>query len=47
MQNARGRKLLFADADGATKFEDLEKLENGLQMIRDSNYFLTLKNLSK
>lgn len=38
MQCARGRKLLFADADGATKFEDIVKLDNALQMIRDSNY---------
>lgn len=27
MLSARGKKLLFADADGATKFNDLEKLE--------------------
>lgn len=27
MQSARGRQLLFADADGATKFADLDKLE--------------------
>lgn len=27
MLSARGRKLLFADADGATKFSDIEKLE--------------------
>ena len=24
---SRGRRLLFADADGATKFADIEKLE--------------------
>lgn len=27
MLSARGRQLLFADADGATQFSDLEKLE--------------------
>lgn len=37
MQSARGRKLLFADADGATKFEDLEKLETALQSLLKSN----------
>ncbi|VDP93695.1 unnamed protein product [Echinostoma caproni] len=30
MLSARGRSLLFADADGATKFADLEKLEDAL-----------------
>ncbi|VVC30555.1 Hypothetical protein CINCED_3A024242 [Cinara cedri] len=33
MENARGRKLLFADADGATQFKDLEKLETELQLL--------------
>lgn len=32
MQSARGKQLLFADADGATKFADLDKLE--VQMTR-------------
>lgn len=27
MQSARGKFLLFADADGATEFNDLVKLE--------------------
>lgn len=27
MLSARGRHLLFADADGATQFSDLDKLE--------------------
>ncbi|XP_037927285.1 dolichyl-phosphate beta-glucosyltransferase [Teleopsis dalmanni] len=31
MLSARGRNLLFADADGATKFSDLEKLEYGMK----------------
>lgn len=38
MLSARGRKLLFADADGATKFEDIVKLESVLQELSESNY---------
>lgn len=30
MQSSRGRFLLFADADGATKFSDFTKLESSL-----------------
>ncbi|VDQ16658.1 unnamed protein product [Trichobilharzia regenti] len=30
MLSARGRILLFADADGATQFSDIEKLEEAL-----------------
>nr|CAG4652091.1 EOG090X0BIY [Triops cancriformis] len=30
MLRARGKRLLFADADGASKFEDIEKLETRL-----------------
>jgi len=30
MLSARGSALLFADADGATKFADLKKLDNSL-----------------
>uniref|UniRef100_A0A1L8EDD8 Dolichyl-phosphate beta-glucosyltransferase n=1 Tax=Haematobia irritans TaxID=7368 RepID=A0A1L8EDD8_HAEIR len=33
MLSARGRNLLFADADGATKFSDLDKLFNELAKI--------------
>ncbi|XP_015372803.1 PREDICTED: dolichyl-phosphate beta-glucosyltransferase [Diuraphis noxia] len=33
MQSARGRILLFADADGATKFQDIEKLETALHFL--------------
>ncbi|XP_022091612.1 dolichyl-phosphate beta-glucosyltransferase-like [Acanthaster planci] len=33
MLSARGKRVLFADADGATKFADLEKLEESLQEI--------------
>ncbi|THD23907.1 Dolichyl-phosphate beta-D-mannosyltransferase [Fasciola hepatica] len=32
MLSARGRSLLFADADGATKFSDVEKLEDALSV---------------
>lgn len=30
MQSARGALLLFADADGATKFSDFNKLEESI-----------------
>ncbi|XP_011207742.2 dolichyl-phosphate beta-glucosyltransferase [Bactrocera dorsalis] len=33
MLSARGRYLLFADADGATKFSDYDKLENNMKSI--------------
>lgn len=33
MQSARGSVLLFADADGATKFSDLDKLDESLKNI--------------
>ncbi|XP_013140680.1 PREDICTED: dolichyl-phosphate beta-glucosyltransferase [Papilio polytes] len=33
IQNARGATILFADADGASKFEDLVKLESALKDI--------------
>lgn len=33
MQSARGAVLLFADADGATKFADLSKLEARLKEL--------------
>lgn len=33
MQSARGAVLLFADADGATKFSDLTKLEDSLREL--------------
>lgn len=38
MQSARGRTLLFADADGATKFQDIEKLETVLHFLAAGNY---------
>jgi dolichyl-phosphate beta-glucosyltransferase len=31
VQSARGAVILFADADGATKFPDLAKLESSLK----------------
>lgn len=33
MLSARGRNLLFADADGATKFSDYDKLADAMQHI--------------
>lgn len=33
MMRSRGQYLLFADADGATKFSDLEKLENQMREL--------------
>lgn len=37
MLSARGRFLLFADADGATKFSDYTKLERSLTMLTRKN----------
>lgn len=39
MQSARGCLLLFADADGATKFRDIEKLEESLKEVLGCRYF--------
>ena len=33
MQHTRGKYVIFADADGASKFEDLGKLSNELRRI--------------
>ncbi|KAH7968348.1 hypothetical protein HPB52_007960 [Rhipicephalus sanguineus] len=33
MLSARGKRLLFADADGATKFSDLDKLEDSTNVV--------------
>ena len=33
MLSSRGKQLLFADADGATKFEDISKLQKNLQEL--------------
>lgn len=32
--SSRGQKILMADADGATKFADIEKVEEGLKNLR-------------
>lgn len=32
--SSRGEKILMADADGATKFRDIEKLEKGLNDLQ-------------
>ena len=33
MLSSRGRQLLFADADGATTFEDISKLQTQLHQL--------------
>ena len=33
MFSSRGKQLLMVDADGATKFSDLTKVQNALQKI--------------
>lgn len=33
--SCRGKLILMADADGATKFADIEKVEEGLQSISE------------
>jgi hypothetical protein len=33
MLSSRGKQLLFADADGATTFEDISKLQENLQHL--------------
>lgn len=38
MNSARGAVLLFADADGATKFSDLTKLEDSLKLLVKGDY---------
>ncbi|KAF5397141.1 Dolichyl-phosphate beta-D-mannosyltransferase [Paragonimus heterotremus] len=38
MLSARGRLLLFADADGATKFSDVERLEDALSSVIASRW---------
>jgi len=37
MQHVRGEYVIFADADGASKFDDLEKLEKELKTIERDN----------
>ncbi|XP_065158166.1 dolichyl-phosphate beta-glucosyltransferase isoform X2 [Atheta coriaria] len=43
MLSARGALLLFADADGATKFADLSKLEAAMEGMINCNYLKDLK----
>lgn len=38
MQSGRGSALLFADADGATKFSDLQKLDESMKDILGCEY---------
>lgn len=38
VMSSRGALILFADADGATKFSDLVKLEVGLKIICEEDY---------
>ncbi|XP_065586317.1 dolichyl-phosphate beta-glucosyltransferase isoform X2 [Cyrtonyx montezumae] len=42
--SSRGKKILMADADGATKFADIEKVEEGLKNLQPwpRSYFRTL-----
>jgi len=37
MLAARGKMVLFMDADGATKVSDIEKLEASLQVVATGN----------
>jgi hypothetical protein len=37
VQSTRGALILFADADGATKFADLEKLEDNMKNLVNGN----------
>lgn len=39
MLSTRGEMLLFADADGATKFADLVKLEEALKPLPPDGIF--------
>ena len=39
MLSSRGKQLLFADADGATKFEDISKLQNNLKDLLKGKHF--------
>ncbi|XP_054289905.1 dolichyl-phosphate beta-glucosyltransferase-like [Macrosteles quadrilineatus] len=46
MQSARGAMLLFADADGATKFSDLVKLEDSLKSLVKGDYLTEAERIS-
>lgn len=38
MLSTRGKYLLFADADGATKFSDFSKLEKSIKSLSENNW---------
>lgn len=46
MLSARGSVILFADADGATKFKDLEKLEASLKDVLNLDYTVKPEEVS-
>ncbi|XP_018319897.1 dolichyl-phosphate beta-glucosyltransferase [Agrilus planipennis] len=46
VQSARGAVILFADADGATKFCDLAKLEDSLESLIQGNYLNDYRSVS-
>lgn len=45
--SARGSVVLFADADGATKFSDIIKLENELKSIIQVDYLMEPENVGE
>lgn len=45
--SARGSTILFADADGATKFQDLKKLEESLKNVLGLEYIKNPEEVSK
>lgn len=47
VQSARGAVILFADADGATKFPDLAKLEQALEELLKADYRIDPKTVAK
>ena len=46
MLRGRGQRLLFADADGATKFADIDKLETELEKIKQLQRQVTTSNFA-
>ncbi|KAJ8679053.1 hypothetical protein QAD02_014840 [Eretmocerus hayati] len=47
MQSARGSALLFADADGATTFSDLKKLDDSLRNLLGVDYISSPEKTAK
>ena len=45
MLSSRGQQLLFADADGATKFSDISKLQDNLKQLMDGNLLQSIRFL--